>query len=827
MPIPAPGRPEPQRKPSYRFVPLAEFPGEREAYERYVREVINDLAVERLDELADQLRRRLMDQPEQSARVSRLLKYRGAALTDAEVETVRHEIFRLAVAEEKFPVAEGAVNEDSSISRLTGLDGDPPPVEKSRRYGKPGGHNKPLVWHQQDVELSVPRGADGVPVRFPDLRGRWLNLINDGGPQNDLARGINCVDVVMSLLDTWMHGRPRVAAPRTYDRFTYDGLIRPLGGEPGGANRIEAYTGGTFRKWPTDRRAFADLEAVLRTEGSGSCAVLVFEHHAGGAHAMTVHNQDGEIIYVDAQRTGAPIADPPLNTPRMDVILLNPNGHQVNLGTEIGHWAPADHLPDPEGAPLARSRPGIDPEQMFRDPAPEQLAALGTGGATIADLGLREEDVPEATRAQLPRVAMLRPAQIGYTQRSVSPETSDQITAEELEHLLQTGGWRGTPVHVVLWGNGELASLDHRRVRAAERAGIARIPAVVHAPSDPIAQWGEPGEALPDDLRRLPDGSWVLGGDEGDIVYPKGTRPTTCGEAAVFRAASQRSLLPGHLFGTRHQPVKMDKPPGPARTPSVGAAKETLQGLLRQAESGADTIQRDLESAGFPLVGTGERIKSYGSLARKFKAEGRFYARDERAFAEAYANDVLRFTVEIPEGNDYLPSLLRTLEVMGERGHEVTDVKNFWAPGNRYFGVNSTLRSPSGQLFELKFATSLSIRADALTHELYEIVRRRGERAERQVHAQLNMIAINRQLDLSANIPPGLSGRFEARDNGLPHWISGHARKWDKYVAWLAQNERSVSSIVAEFGLGAADFPISPKREVKLRIKDADLLRSL
>lgn len=69
----------------------------------------------------------------------------------------------------------------------------------------------------------------------------------------------------------------------------------------------------------------------------------------------------------------------------------------------------------------------------------------------------------------------------------------------ELERRLRDSGWRGSPVHAVLWGDGSLATLDHRRVWAAERADLPRIPVVIHSPNDPIAQGITGGEALPDE----------------------------------------------------------------------------------------------------------------------------------------------------------------------------------------------------------------------------------------------------------------------------------------------------------------------------------------
>ena len=288
---------------------------------------------------------------------------------------------------------------------------------------------------------------------------------------------------------------------------------------------------------------------------------------------------------------------------------------------------------------------------MMRDPTPEELAALGVGNATAADLGLAEADLSPKQRADLPHVAVLHPRRLGFTQRSVSAATGDGVAATELERRLAADGWRGGPVHAVLWGDGSLASLDHRRLRAALRANLDRVPVVIHAPSDPITAWGESGEHLADDLRRLPDNSLIVGGDEGELVYPKGATPTTCGEAALFRAGDQRSLLPGHLFGTKQEPVTLGKPPGPPTPPTLPESVTAMLHKLRaEAERHADAVQADLESLGFPLHNLEYRIKSFESLAQKYDREHQRFGGDPEEFAQSYGNDVLRYKLVLPDG---------------------------------------------------------------------------------------------------------------------------------------------------------------------------------
>ena len=144
-------------------------------------------------------------------------------------------------------LALGAV-ETVGPSRLTG-DDDPPPIDDSRPYGQPGGLRPPLALHQVDVERQMPREPDGAVTRTADPRqGGWFRLLNDGGPAADATRGINCLDCTLSLFETWVHGRPRVSAPRTFDGYLDGDIRRPIRGEAGGPGRVEDVTGGRFQQ---------------------------------------------------------------------------------------------------------------------------------------------------------------------------------------------------------------------------------------------------------------------------------------------------------------------------------------------------------------------------------------------------------------------------------------------------------------------------------------------------------------------------------------------------------------------------------------------------
>ncbi|MCT2276609.1 toxin glutamine deamidase domain-containing protein [Micromonospora chalcea] len=244
-------------------------------------------------------------------------------------------------------LAVGAV-ETADHSALTG-HGHPEPIDRSRPYGRRGGLRPPLALHQTDLERQMPRNPDGSVARTADpRRGGWFRLANDGGPAADATRGINCLDCTLSLFETWVHGRPRVAAPRTFDGYLGGDVLRPVGGEADGPLRVEQTTGGRFqnlcpvdrpgitgpeRQWLVDR-GYRDLYAQLASGGHGSYAFLITSFEGGGSHAWVALNQNGTILFVDPQ-SGA-VADRPLyhhsgrpfegNVVGVDALVLGPDG---------------------------------------------------------------------------------------------------------------------------------------------------------------------------------------------------------------------------------------------------------------------------------------------------------------------------------------------------------------------------------------------------------------------------------------------------------------------------------------------------------------------
>ena len=279
-------------------------------------------------------------------------------------------------------LALGAV-ETANHSALTG-HGHPSPVDHSRPYGRRGGLRPPLALHQTDLERQMPRKPDGSVIRTADpRRGDWFRLANDGGPAADATRGINCLDCTLSLFETWVHGRPRVAAPRTFDGYLAGDVQRPVGGEIDGPLRVEETTGGRFQNLcGPDRagvtgaarrrlveRGYRDLHAQLASGGHGSYAFLITSFEGGGSHAWVALNQNGTVLYLDPQ--SGMVAGQPLyrhsgvpfegNVVGVDALVLGPDGRPMPLtGRPPGDF---NVLPEPRHRPV----PPRPPDPLPRD----------------------------------------------------------------------------------------------------------------------------------------------------------------------------------------------------------------------------------------------------------------------------------------------------------------------------------------------------------------------------------------------------------------------------------------------------------------------------
>ena len=252
-----------------------------------------------------------------------------------------------------------------------------------------------------------------------------------------------------------------------------------------------------------------------------------------------------------------------------------------------------------------------------------QLGILGGMQAmaikgTLPELGGNRKLVLHFPDKSGPPVAsvggMEAPSGLKFSQRDVSALTGDmKMTIEELAESIKKG-WQGPPIDVVELADGTKISLDNRRLLAAQMAGVKEIPVAYHPPNEsfpsPRAEVNE--FKLRSNIRRLEDGTLVVGGNKGEIVYKEGFRPKTYGEAVMVRTANQAKIRPGEKFplgGSFEQP-SIRKP----RAVSTGKTPTQMGSDLGKSASkgagGMDALANELNKLTLPQAQAAEAAEA-------------------------------------------------------------------------------------------------------------------------------------------------------------------------------------------------------------------------
>nr|WP_269440831.1 toxin glutamine deamidase domain-containing protein [Micromonospora tarapacensis] len=385
-----------------------------------------------------------------------------------------------------------------------------------------------------------------------------------------------------------------------------------------------------------------------------------------------------------------------------------------------------------------------------------------------------------------------------------------------------------------------LWSMEVQPSHADEQGGSPRV-------DDQTARDGQPGGDLPVRVRLgSPGDSLPAAADPGPAVGPGGLhhRPDGGGDRTSQPAAT-----------TDHEAVRDGPTGGPDNRPSGLAGTEsdglsdadasapdgdraetryldglsetdqaTLLDALTEARLDADQILADLQSVNaevaarlgltgadaLSVLGEQHRVKGAESLARKFRSEMEPLGYD-MASALDTVNDVVRFSVRGPESEAYGPAVDSILSSLEAQGYQVTDLKNFWHPGNRFFGLNCTLTAPSGRTFELQFPTATSYAIGTRTHVPYEVMRDPEQSPAARVQAFLDILAINKANGIAASMPGGMeTTRFPPpKDTSFAKWMASpkQAKMRQEYLDWLAGQGATFADVLAERGLTASDLP--------------------
>lgn len=128
-----------------------------------------------------------------------------------------------------------------------------------------------------------------------------------------------------------------------------------------------------------------------------------------------------------------------------------------------------------------------------------------------------------------------------------------------------------------------------------------------------------------------------------------------------------------------------------------------------------EQVKAVAEQSGMEVNGLDKRIKAKDTyldkIRRKYDPDGNEYE----------VNDILRYTYTAP-ASTVVEKSLKSIELHSKVGYNTIGVKNHWLNKmNPYNGINTTLRAPNGQAFELQYHTTESVAIkNGKMHDLYE-----------------------------------------------------------------------------------------------------------
>jgi hypothetical protein len=174
-------------------------------------------------------------------------------------------------------------------------------------------------------------------------------------------------------------------------------------------------------------------------------------------------------------------------------------------------------------------------------------------------------------------------------------------------------------------------------------------------------------------------------------------------------------------------------------------SRDIARRMLAKAKAAEPKVTQDISDAAKKSGGKQEgleyRLKSEDSLTRKIDSEG-----------AAGVNDNLRYTVTY-EPNKLGQGANSVMADLEAKGYERVAVKNTFDQGRGYMGINTTFRSPDGQLLELQFHTpqSFDIKQN-INHSLYEQWRLPSTPPAVRDELMQQMINNSRQIQIPPNI---------------------------------------------------------------------------
>ncbi|HWB36877.1 MAG TPA: hypothetical protein VHA75_12710, partial [Rugosimonospora sp.] len=322
--------------------------------------------------------------------------------------------------------------------------------------------------------------------------------------------------------------------------------------------------------------------------------------------------------------------------------------------------------------------------------------------------------------------------------------------------------------------------------------------------------------AVADEARDVPGAlPFLIGKRRGERTASKQREPSlrrSLIAGTLSRASSRRRSSISQTITPESEFVGTVDPE-PRR--QLAAAVETARSRANATLQELRQVVTDINAAGerATLIDEIHRLKTLDSLIRKFAADYQARAEDPPEFL-ARNPDLVRFTVQVAP--EYYGQTVRdVLDRLAELGyqHDDADVRNYWRPGNRWYGLGTVVRDQGGREVELQFPTASSREIGKRTHPLYDIVRHPDTPLPRRIDAFLNIIRINKDAGLETNLPQGLDLLPAPQANGLIAFIRPIPDAWADYLNDPRGHAWRFAEALAHHGLSISDVPGLPGLE--------------
>ncbi|WP_277405485.1 minor capsid protein [Lacrimispora xylanisolvens] len=158
-------------------------------------------------------------------------------------------------------------------------------------------------------------------------------------------------------------------------------------------------------------------------------------------------------------------------------------------------------------------------------------------------------------------------------------------------------------------------------------------------------------------------------------------------------------------------------------------------------------VKKIAESTGMDSLGLEYRIKTKESFLEKIRKNY------DPGGNEYEIKDIIRYTLGA-DPERLTEKTLLAIEKFGNEGYNTVRIKNTWHPDSSYNGINTFIKSPGGQTFEMQYHTqeSFDLKNGEL-HKLYEKQRKiLDDESEEYLELDDKMIELSSRLTFPKNI---------------------------------------------------------------------------